>query len=170
MSYTVKAGDTLSDIAKKYGTTYQELARINGIADPNKIRVGQVLKLPGGQSSSSSSSSSVPWGGSTGISSIRCQRQLGSQWNEGCLLLCSCVKAGIYTESKCNDARTWALAQNLIRSDNYCLVNSDQLARKLSEHFGTHYNSDMNIIKGTNHFYIKCGSNEFNSAGIGNLH
>lgn len=44
-TYTVKAGDTLSGIAAKYGTTYQELAAINGITDPNVIRVGQVLKV-----------------------------------------------------------------------------------------------------------------------------
>jgi LysM repeat protein len=46
-NYTVKAGDTLSGIAAKFGTTYQELAKINGIADPNKIYPGQVLKLNG---------------------------------------------------------------------------------------------------------------------------
>lgn len=43
--YTVKSGDTLSGIAAKYGTTYQELAAKNGIADPNKIYPGQVLKI-----------------------------------------------------------------------------------------------------------------------------
>ena len=46
-TYTVQAGDTLSGIAAKYGTTYQELAALNGIADPNVIYVGQVLKVTG---------------------------------------------------------------------------------------------------------------------------
>ena len=46
-TYTVQAGDTLSGIAAKYGTTYQELAALNGIADPNIIHVGQVLKVTG---------------------------------------------------------------------------------------------------------------------------
>lgn len=45
ISYTVKAGDTLSKIAKKYNTTYQELARKNNIKNPNKIYVGQILKI-----------------------------------------------------------------------------------------------------------------------------
>lgn len=45
ITYTVKAGDTLSEIALRYGTTYQELARINNIANPNLIYVGQVLKV-----------------------------------------------------------------------------------------------------------------------------
>ena len=44
-TYTVKKGDTLSGIASKFGTTYQKLAEINGIKNPNKINVGQVLKI-----------------------------------------------------------------------------------------------------------------------------
>ena len=44
-TYTVKSGDTLSGIAAKYGTTYQEIARKNGIANPNIIHPGQVLKI-----------------------------------------------------------------------------------------------------------------------------
>lgn len=46
-SYTVKSGDTLSGIAQRYGTTVATLAAINGIADPNKIYPGQVLRLSG---------------------------------------------------------------------------------------------------------------------------
>lgn len=49
-TYTVVAGDTLSGIAARFGTTYQALAALNGIADPNKISVGQVLKLQAGSS------------------------------------------------------------------------------------------------------------------------
>ena len=45
-TYTVKKGDTLSGIASKYGTTYQVLATYNGISNPNKINVGQVIKIP----------------------------------------------------------------------------------------------------------------------------
>jgi LysM repeat protein/GH25 family lysozyme M1 (1,4-beta-N-acetylmuramidase) len=52
-TYTVKSGDTLSGIAAKYGTTYQKIAADNGIADPNKIYPGQVLKINGGGSAPS---------------------------------------------------------------------------------------------------------------------
>ena len=43
--YTVKAGDTLSGIAAKYGTTYQRLAEVNSIANPNLIFVGQKIRV-----------------------------------------------------------------------------------------------------------------------------
>lgn len=43
--YTVKRGDKLSVIAKKYGTTYQKIAKDNGIKDPDKIYVGQKLTI-----------------------------------------------------------------------------------------------------------------------------
>ncbi len=47
-TYTVKPGDTLTRIATAQGVDFQQLVRLNNIANPNAIRVGQVLKLPGG--------------------------------------------------------------------------------------------------------------------------
>lgn len=44
-TYTVKSGDTLTRIAKKYGTTVEAIAKANGILDVNFIRTGQVLKV-----------------------------------------------------------------------------------------------------------------------------
>lgn len=47
-TYTVKAGDTLSSIAKANGTTVHALMTLNTfIKDKNVIRVGWVLTLPG---------------------------------------------------------------------------------------------------------------------------
>ena len=43
--YEVKVGDTLSSIASKYGTTYQALAKLNNIENPNLIYAGQILKV-----------------------------------------------------------------------------------------------------------------------------
>ncbi|WP_411909148.1 LysM peptidoglycan-binding domain-containing protein [Bacillus sp. RAR_GA_16] len=43
--YTVKYGDTLSDIAYRYGLTTSYLASINNISNPNQIYVGQALKV-----------------------------------------------------------------------------------------------------------------------------
>ncbi len=43
--YAVAPGDTLSDIALRVGRTVADLARLNGITDPNRILVGQALRL-----------------------------------------------------------------------------------------------------------------------------
>lgn len=43
---TIPKGDTLSMIAKEYGTTVQELASINNISNPNLIFAGATLKVP----------------------------------------------------------------------------------------------------------------------------
>ena len=44
---TVRSGDTLSQIAKKYNTSVRQMMAANpGIENADKIRVGQVLKLP----------------------------------------------------------------------------------------------------------------------------
>ena len=45
-TYKVKKGDTLSGIAKKFGTTVKILQELNNIKDPRYIRVGQIIKLP----------------------------------------------------------------------------------------------------------------------------
>lgn len=43
--YTVKKNDTLSGIAKRYGTTYQNLAKMNNIKNPDVIYVGQKIRV-----------------------------------------------------------------------------------------------------------------------------
>ena len=43
--YTVQKGDNLTKIAKKFNTTVDWLVEVNNIKDPNKIYVGQVLRV-----------------------------------------------------------------------------------------------------------------------------
>ena len=42
-----QAGDSLSRIASRHGLSQRELAELNGIKDPNKLRVGQQIVIPG---------------------------------------------------------------------------------------------------------------------------
>ena len=49
ISHKVKAGDTLSTIAGKYGISTAELIAMNTLGKNNRIRVGQSLRLPGGK-------------------------------------------------------------------------------------------------------------------------
>ena len=46
MQYKIRQGDTLSEIAQRFGTTVDDLARHNNIADPNRIRAGQTIEIP----------------------------------------------------------------------------------------------------------------------------
>ena len=43
-TYTVVPGDTLSRIAKRLNTTVRRLVDLNGISNPDFLRVGQVIK------------------------------------------------------------------------------------------------------------------------------
>jgi GH25 family lysozyme M1 (1,4-beta-N-acetylmuramidase)/LysM repeat protein len=43
--YTVKSGDTLSEIAQRFGTTTLIIVRLNNISNPNLIYPGQVLRV-----------------------------------------------------------------------------------------------------------------------------
>ena len=45
-TYIVKRSDTLYSIALEHGSDYRELAQLNQLDDPSKIRVGQELRLP----------------------------------------------------------------------------------------------------------------------------
>jgi LysM repeat protein len=47
--YTIKSGDSLSHISQRFygaASKYTKIAEANGISDPDKIRVGQMLSLP----------------------------------------------------------------------------------------------------------------------------
>ncbi|KAK0647116.1 CVNH domain-containing protein [Cercophora newfieldiana] len=44
---TVQAGDTLRGIARQVGAEFDEIARVNGIQNPDLIYPGQVLNIPG---------------------------------------------------------------------------------------------------------------------------
>lgn len=47
VTYIVVSGDVLWKIAEKYGTTWEALAKYNGLANPHLIFPNQVIKIPG---------------------------------------------------------------------------------------------------------------------------
>ncbi len=76
-TYTIKSGDRLGDIARRYGVSISTLASTNNIKDTNLIRIGQVLTVPGGSSwvcPVSNSSFKNDWGFPRGG---------GTRWHEG---------------------------------------------------------------------------------------
>lgn len=65
-TYTVKPGDTLWLIAQSFDTTIPELLRVNDLANPNILLVGQALKVPKRSSStilppSTQGAIAIPW-------------------------------------------------------------------------------------------------------------
>ena len=44
--YVVKAGDTLWKIAKRFGSTVDDIVRVNGIERPDKLNVGEKIYIP----------------------------------------------------------------------------------------------------------------------------
>ncbi|MDD3016450.1 MAG: LysM peptidoglycan-binding domain-containing protein [Lactococcus chungangensis] len=70
-THIVQYGETLSGIALKYGTTWQELTRINALSNPDIIYQGQTLNVIGGQSVATSAYCVVEYGDT--LSSIAAQ-------------------------------------------------------------------------------------------------
>lgn len=59
VTHTVKSGETLGAIARKYQVKVGDIAAANNIADPTKIRVGQELKIPGAASAAKAAAKTV---------------------------------------------------------------------------------------------------------------
>lgn len=79
--YTVKKGNTLSAIASMYGTTWKKLAEYNSLSNPNKLLVGQEIRIPGSLSASSPViRSSAPSTTSGSTSSVRSPITQGSSY------------------------------------------------------------------------------------------
>lgn len=70
-THVVQYGENLSIIAAKYGTTWQELSRINALSNPSIIYAGQTLSVTGGQSVATSGYCVVEYGDT--LSSIAAQ-------------------------------------------------------------------------------------------------
>lgn len=78
-SYKVQAGDSLSSIASRAGTTWQNLQKINNIKNANVIQIGQTLKLKASSKPSTSSNMHVVKPGET-LSGIA--QKHGTTWQK----------------------------------------------------------------------------------------
>lgn len=70
-THVVQYGENLSGLAVKYGTTWQELARVNGLSNPSIIYPEQTLNVTGGQSVATTGVCVVEYGDT--LSSIAAQ-------------------------------------------------------------------------------------------------
>ena len=73
LTHTVQSGETLAKIANQYGVTVSELARVNGIANPNWIQAGAVLTIIVG-SGSTTQTQTLPEAPTTGGTTYTIQK------------------------------------------------------------------------------------------------
>lgn len=133
--YTVKSGDTLSDIAKRYGTTYQEIAKQNNISNPNVIRAGQQLQI-------GSDDTSAAAGGSVSVSGAAADPMAGYRYTESdsvkqanaVLEQMKASKPGEFT-SVWTDQLAGKIQEYLNMGDFQYDVNQDALYQQLKEQY-----------------------------------
>lgn len=108
--YTVRRGDTLSQIARAYGVTVMAIAAANGIDNPSQLAAGQRLTIPAG--ASAPAVQAAPQGNlkmTVSISEQRCRvyqdEQLLYNWPCSTGRAGSGTKAGtFYVQSKYREA------------------------------------------------------------------
>jgi LysM repeat protein len=154
--YAVRPGDTLSAIGARFGVSYLAIARANGIANPNFIRAGQVLTIPGRSGSPTPAPAPTPTPGPTpspgssggrnalaaaesvlgqNISSLKYNGPLAQfldKWpgNNVCCanFVSACLqKAGLISHSEHND-NVSGLANNLRRDPHFRSVDANHLS------------------------------------------
>lgn len=167
-SYTVQQGDTLSGIADKFGTTYQNLATLNDISNPNLIHVGQVIKLTNSTSSSSTSATTNNTTNTTsdtytvqqgdtlsGIASehgttYEALATLNNISNPNLIHVGQVLRLSSKTSSSASAANTASFSTN-----TYTVQNGDTLSGIASE-YGTTYEklATLNNISNPNEIYV----------------
>lgn len=133
--YRVRAGDRLADIARSHGVSVGDLVKINDIANPNLIRAGSTLTIPG------VGSWICPVEGARFINSWGFPRDGGSRYHEGLDLF-----ASRGTPVRAPTSGTVEFTKGPIGGLGFRLYARDGV-----RYFGTHldrYGSDGNVAAG----------------------
>lgn len=146
--YTVKSGDTLSGIAKRYNTTYRYLADLNGISNPNLIYTGQVLTISGAYPSNTESTTTYTVKSGDCLSSIG--KRLGVSWVN------IANRNGIHSPYTIYPGQVLAIASgSTVSGSQYYTVRSGDTLSRIASQYGTSYQTlaKLNGIKNPNRIY-----------------
>lgn len=141
-TYTVKKGDTLSEIAQKTGVSVASLQSYNGIKNANKIIVGQVLKLKGGSTSSSSANKAKSYPLPDGVIKVTSPLTKGTKVTQVQTALAACYFYpdkgaknngidGYYGPKTANAVKRFQLMNGLVSDGIYGPKTKAKLAAKL---------------------------------------
>ena len=87
--YTIRQGDTLLDIALRFGLTWQAVAAQNGLGEASLLQVGQVIQLPGAlqigganAAAQSSRTTNTPYTVQSGDTLVTIAARYGQTWQQ----------------------------------------------------------------------------------------
>lgn len=148
--YTVKSGDTLSGIAKRYNTTYRYLAELNGISNPNLIYPGQVLTISG----SCPSNTKVETATTYTVKSGDCLSSIGTRLGVSWIDIAN--RNGIHSPYTIYPGQVLTIASgSTASSSRYYTVRSGDTLSCIASQYGTSYQTlaKLNGIKNPNRIY-----------------
>lgn len=143
-TYTVKSGDTLSGIAKQYGTNYKEIMNLNGL-NTTLIKVGQKLQVNGTTTSSTISTSASTYTVKSGDTLYRIAKQNGTTYQaimnlNG--LKSTLIKVG--QKLKISGSTSSASSSTISTSATTYTVKSGDTLSDIAKQYGTTYQAIMN--------------------------
>lgn len=148
--YTVQSGDTLSRIAQRYNTTYKYLADLNGIANPNLIYPGQVLRISGAYSSNTNTESTTTYTVKRGDCLTSIGKRLGVSWID------IATRNGIRSPYTIYPGQVLAIASgSSVGGSQYYTVRSGDTLSHIASQYGTSYQTlaNLNGIRNPNLIY-----------------
>ena len=133
IEYVVKPGDTLTSIARKYGTTWKVLAEYNKLKNPDLIIDGQIIKIPVYDELSAGDVVKIK----DGVNTYFPNGRPFPKW----------VRDYYYVISKTTDSK----GKDVYRNGDKCVLLGDKINKRSGAHVGSPINSwaSVNYVKKT---------------------
>ena len=119
-NHTVGPGETLAGIAASYGLTISDLIDANDLSNPDLLRIGQLISIPGGQESSTGQGQIIAKEGADGLLGMAIEHP---EFPEG-------LGVVIKIAHGWNPRATWYIARGILGTLGFALRNPYQLFKQ----------------------------------------